>query len=76
MKSLEASELITSTAHDQSKLTLTAEAETYVTAGSPEAQAFAAVLWRGAPSPSSRPRWTRLWRWASGRRCRASGSAW
>merc|ERR1719498_572462 len=43
MKSLEASELITSTAHDQSKLTLTAEAETYVTAGSPEAQAFAAV---------------------------------
>mmetsp|Transcript_20937 Transcript_20937/g.52089 ORF Transcript_20937/g.52089 Transcript_20937/m.52089 type:complete len:507 (+) Transcript_20937:69-1589(+) len=43
MKSLEASELVASTATDQSQLVLTPEALTYLTAGSPEAQAFAAV---------------------------------
>ena len=45
IKSLEAAgvEMVTSAAKDHSKLALTPEAETYVTAGSPEAQAFAAV---------------------------------
>ena len=43
MKSLEASSLVKSTAVDRSELALTPEAVTYVTEGSPEAQAFAAV---------------------------------
>jgi phenylalanyl-tRNA synthetase alpha chain len=43
MKSLVASEFVVSSAHDRSKLVLTAEAEAYIAAGSPEAQAFAAV---------------------------------
>ena len=43
LKSLEASALVACTARDFSKLALTPEAAAYVTAGSPEAQAFAAV---------------------------------
>ena len=45
IKSLEAAgvEMVTSAAKDHTKLALTPEAEAYITAGSPEAQAFAAV---------------------------------
>ena len=43
IKSLESSELVASTAKDHSALKLSPEAEAYLTAGSPEAQAFAAV---------------------------------
>ena len=43
IKSLESSELVASTAKHHSALKLSPEAEAYLTAGSPEAQAFAAV---------------------------------